>query len=735
MTGRVRQRVAHAATPLPVRLVPLILVTSVVASLLSLSPGVGPARAESGSPAEVTDPLKVTISGVAPAVIPKKGPLRLSGTVTNVSEETWSLINVYTWVADQPITTADDLDANAQSDPFQQLGQRIVEPETDLRIDELAPGQSTSYSVSVPHDILIRYLDPSAPGVYRIGVQTLGASTDGRPETAVGRAYTYVPLVSPDASDVQAAVVLPIRREVTYTHEGKVRDLPRWRRDLGPAGGLHNLLDFGSSAPPGTLTWLIDPAVLEAVQRLADGNPVRDLGPISEVPPDTTASPDPTPAADEDADGEDSGAAASAAALDETSRLATEWLAQLATATTGSRVLSLPYGDVDMAAANTVDPQVAKRATALSATVFQDLGIAADPAVAPPSGYLEPASVAALDTNATILASDAVLADPDLKVDPRSTTVLVNAHRVDLYDEAASSGGPGPTRPLSEVALRQRVLSEAALRSQQQDPRPLVIALPADWNPGGVRAGFFDALDRSWLSVVPQQSLGDPDPPTVTADSLVYPERQAERELGIANFDAAIRLAQAGATLQNLLTDNTTVEREVLAQALTTTSYFMRGDPQAAIDDADRARRSIEAVFNQVHISAPESVTLSGASGPVRVDLRNDLEQTVTLRIEPIADQYISIRTPGKIKLEGGTSTSVRLRVRSTQLGLHQVRLALVDDDGTRLGPGADLPIRSNQSGRVIWVIIAAGMALLFGAIALRLVRRFTGRHSHGDQG
>ena len=66
--------------------------------------------------------------------------------------------------------------------------------------------------------------------------------------------------------------------------------------------------------------------------------------------------------------------------------------------------------------------------------------------------------------------------------------------------------------------------------------------------------------------------------------------------------------------------------------------------------------------------------------------------------------------------------------MRSTGLGVHQVKLVLTDEEGTRLGPAADLPIRSSQSGRVIWVIIGVGAALLFGAIALRLFRRFTGK-------
>ncbi len=711
-----------------------LLVLGLIGGLLALTAIPASASASSGAE-EAADPLKVRITGLDPAVIPQRGPLRLSGTITNVSEDSWSLINVYSWISYQPLTSTDQLDLNAQSDPYQQVGQRIVEPETDLRIDRLNPGQTASYTVSIPHDILTRYIvTPPTAGVYRIGIQTLGTSTDGRPETAIGRAYSYVPLLPADPATVRTAVILPIRAEVTYTHEGRVRDLPAWRRDLAPSGRLSNLLDFAATAPPGALTWLIDPAVLEAVQRIADGNPVRDLG------PNTGESTDPSqsPSASGDATGA-AGAAGDSAerplALDEAARSAAAWLTRLSGLTLGQQVLSLPYGDVDMAAANTLDPQIGARATTFSQTAFQELGITAEPTVAPPSGYLDPTSITELDPDATILASDTVLSDPDLRVNPESTSVAVDGHRVDLFDSAASSGGPGPTLALTELAVRQRLVSEAALRSMSSPTRPLVVALPNDWNPGSARSGFFSALDVPWLSLVPQQSLADLDPPTVAADSLVYPDRQADRELGPLNFASATRLVELGATLQNVLTDNTSVEREVTSQALTTTSYYMRADPGEAIADAERAHTSLQGVLNQVHISAPEFVTLSGAAGPVRVDLRNDLAQTVTVQIEPISDPDITIRTPEAVQLEGGTSTSVRLRVRSTQLGLHQVRLALVDTDGTEIGPAADLPIRSNQSGRIVWVIIAVGLALLFGAITVRLFRRFTGRSSHGDQG
>ena len=80
------------------------------------------------------------------------------------------------------------------------------------------------------------------------------------------------------------------------------------------------------------------------------------------------------------------------------------------------------------------------------------------------------------------------------------------------------------------------------------------------------------------------------------------------------------------------------------------------------------------------------------------------------------------------MRIKGQSSTTVLLNARSTQLGVHQVTLLVTDVEGTPLGPSDSLPIRANEVGRVIWVIIGVGAALLFGAIGLRLYRRITRR-------
>ena len=57
-------------------------------------------------------------------------------------------------------------------------------------------------------------------------------------------------------------------------------------------------------------------------------------------------------------------------------------------------------------------------------------------------------------------------------------------------------------------------------------------------------------------------------------------------------------------------------------------------------------------------------------------------------------------------------------------LGVHTVTLQLTNKAGTPLGSSDQFPMRAEQVSQLIWVIIGAGVGLLFAAIVVRLVRR-----------
>ena len=102
---------------------------------------------------------------------------------------------------------------------------------------------------------------------------------------ADGRARTFLPYVPPTTpGSIKTALVLPLRHFLPYAADGSLEELDHWQRTLRLGGRLRDLVDFGASAGSRPVTWLVDPALPDAVRRLAAGNPARSLAP-TEPPP------------------------------------------------------------------------------------------------------------------------------------------------------------------------------------------------------------------------------------------------------------------------------------------------------------------------------------------------------------------------------------------------------------------------------------------------------------------
>jgi hypothetical protein len=272
--------------------------------------------------------------------------------------------------------------------------------------------------------------------------------------------------------------------------------------------------------------------------------------------------------------------------------------------------------------------------------------------------------------------------------------------------------------------MRQRIVSEAAVRLLTPLRKPLIVSFPAAWAPDPT-AGFFEGLDLDWLHLTTltaaTQRMGTP----VSLDKLTYPDKQAALELDASNFAAADDLGRAGDLLQNLLTENDQVGSEVRDEAFTDTSYSDRLRPATARASADQSRFWIESRLRSVRIDAPKAVILSGGSGRFAASITNGLDQPVTVKIEALPDPPLEVAVPARsVDIGPASRSTVLLTASSSALGIRNVTLALTDVQDVPLGSSDDLPIRSNQVSNVIWLILGTGVALLFGAILVRLFRR-----------
>ncbi|WP_418061164.1 DUF6049 family protein [Pimelobacter simplex] len=697
-------------------------------------------------------PLEVTIDDLTPGVLPAKGPITVRGTVTNVDLETWTHVRLYPMfgvcsTCAPPMTTEAELAAATKTDPETFVGERYTQSNT-ARYDvpqDLGPGETVSYSFTIPQAALREAVPSPQAGVYWFGVHALGASPSaGDDQNADGRARTFLPYLpaSTDAS-VDAAVVVPLRARIAHAADGELGRTVAWEQALSTAGTLGGPLSFGGARGSAPVTWLLDPALPDAVTQLAQGNPTREIAPVK---PDEEPSSSEDPSSGESPSGDageggDDAADVGSATLDPDSPVvgaAESWLRQARAALSGGSVALLPYGDPDLSGAATTLPDLYATAREHSSTTLAAWEVEGTPVVGSPNGYLDATAIRRVDDGAVLLLGDQMF--PEETFSPQAPVGgLVGNRPVVVTSSGVARGGPGPDPAQAPVALRQRLLSEAVVRilaaRGDERPEPLTVVIPDTIDAAGARAFWTGLEGISWLRLVDLPSLvtsGGIDAGTardrqVDPDDLSYPDGQREAEVPPTVFAEAGALIRSARTLQSILGKDFSIGDTLVGEALAGTSYDVRDDADAGPRLA-RSREWVDERLGGVSLDAPQGVTLSSTSGSFNIAVRNTLDQPVTVRIEASTDRKATIKAANPIVLPANSRASIPISADMKGPGVHNVRLRLTDADGNPIGTEDELPIRSGQVGVVIWVIMGTGAGILFLAIGIRLVRRFRRR-------
>lgn len=677
--------------------------------------------------AEPAPALGVTIDTLTPSTAGRGGRVTVSGRITNNSESTWTDLDVYLFTGDRPMTTSAELAEATASEESEVVGERITDQGLYVRVRDLVPGASTSYRLSVP----MRVLPYDAPGVYWIGVHVLGETDEGRLDGADGRARTFMTWMPPGQPRATLSLVLPLRAPVRRTPEGRLANLDAYVNSLADEGRLDRLLELADTADDVPVTWLVDPAVLEAVASVAQGDPGFDLAPTDTSAADQGESPDQSPTDDEsvgpvDPDA-DEDATDDLGELSAEARAAESWLSRFSELSESQAVLAVPYGDVDVATLLRGDfEETLDEAGQLGARTLIDLGIESTPVLAPYNGLLPPAALDRLDVDSPLLLSESA-------VDTDATTVrLPQGTQAVVTSNAARIGGPAPSPPYDALALRQRILAEAAVRALTSGPdAPLVVSTPESWNPGvNWRASsFFDGLRVPWLRTVSLSTarlLGD----TEDYDQrLTYSPVARAREVPVANVLTTQELDSAGAVLAGLLTRNDTIDRQVSRAAMLGSSFHARPRPHAALVRTRLISEQVHARLEKVYVEGSPLVTMSSETGHFSVTVVNDLDEPVTVGIRAeTGNDDLQISSRDLVPLGPQQRASLRMSVRASGTGVHSVRIVPTTPDGRPLGRSTKITVRSSQVGLVIWVIMGTGAALFVVAIAARISRRVRDR-------
>jgi hypothetical protein len=166
------------------------------------------------------------------------------------------------------------------------------------------------------------------------------------------------------------------------------------------------------------------------------------------------------------------------------------------------------------------------------------------------------------------------------------------------------------------------------------------------------------------------------------------------------------------------------LRQQIFDETTGNTSYAASADPDGALARLHSTGGWLAAALGGVTLSAPPSVTLTSTSGRFSVLVSNSLDVPVSVTVRPLADAHLRITGGETVALPAHGSASVLLHASTHVLGVHTVTLEVTNQAGVRLGSSDSFPMRAEQVSQLIWVIIGAGLALLFGAIVVRLVRR-----------
>ena len=718
------------------------------------TPTVGPPADGSTVPAVSTQPATEAASGQAPSnstptrlavnidqltpLIPKLGDtLVISGTVTNTGTDPVNAVSVRLRVSPTPLDSRYEI-ASIVNGTTSRDG--TVKGQPVNLTDSLAGGATIAFTITMPiSDLGLSSLTAS---VQILHVEALGdaVSGDGSGPDRLGLTRTFLPWF-PNPTAVQPTKVVwlwPLTAVPDETTSGT--QLSTGLGNSVASGGRLNALLSLAQQDPTALTYVADPALLEAVQTMIDGYRVQ--APNASTASNPTASPTLT--------GTQSAAAES-------------WLTLLRAsfATTGMNVMAMPYANPDIVAMHraNLDQDLTRSITTAAARAA---AVTKQPVTGtlawPAGGYLDAGSLDSLraaGTQTVLLSADALPSQVAQTVTPNGVAPLTEDGRAEavLADPGLSEALTMPTTTASQALLaRQRLLAEVAETTLQDPlvPRTIVAAPPALWSPNpATTSAWLTALKSSpWMTssslasllALPAATSGLPvrsraDYPT-TARRAELPEAYLAR---VKRMDG--QLAALSAITANPADPTVTATQDALSRA---ESANWRGQKAAANRFIAVVGQQLASQLAKVHVVTRGTVTLAGEKGVVPITIANDLDQTVRIGLHLVgtpAVRFISTAYP-TFTVPAGARVSVEIPAQVIGSGDVNVSVQLLTPDGHSYGTATALQVRSSAYAVAAQWAVGALVAALVALLAFRLVRRFRrGRPDHrptdpaGDNG
>jgi hypothetical protein len=676
----------------PYRLGARFLVAALAVLTLAPAAVAAPVPAPTAVPAVDGDsPLAVQVTGAQPLAPAPGGTLSISGAVVNRSASAAEDVSVLLRVSPNPLLSRSEV-----ADVVDQRTSRRGQPVPSTRISlapALAPGGSAPFEIVAQVDDL----PWQGNGVYSVFVQA---------DADLGTAMTALPVPwFPQLQDVQPSSVVvlnPVLAPVDLTAAGALLtdSLPRSMA----SGQLGTFAAAGAAAAEAgvPVSWVLDPAVIEAARRLAVGTAQfansGDAGALTQV---------------------------------------RQWLETVESAISapGASVRTTGYGEVDASAVlsqglgELLDESLQRAQASDGATGTEGVITPLAPGTADPATT---EGLVARGAGLVVLSQAVAPTERDVAFTPSGIgrwSLASGELTGVVVDDGLQQALARPSGTAAEqFTAAQAVLADLAMVTLElpTSPRTVVLQPPTGTAPaaqwyaslltsiGG--AGFIRPVGlQSLLATpveVPRTLVPAADPAALPAAYLApIPPLQD-------------RLESFSAVVTGPLEFAPDFRRAMLRSA------SIQWRPQQPLGSAllTVIGEDLTTLEGKVTTVSSGTVTLSGNRGILPLTISNNLEQDVAVDVELLGDPAVRLNSisPGLTVVGAGKRSVVEIPVEVFGTGPLPVSVTLTDRTGRPFITTGDLELRATAANRIAAGFAAAGGAMLVGMVVWRFRRRGT---------
>jgi hypothetical protein len=442
---------------------------------------------------------------------------------------------------------------------------------------------------------------------------------------------------------------------------------------------------------------------------------------------------------------------------------AKDWLTTLraAVAGAGADVMSLPYADPDVVALTTPETGLADEVPLLRELGKKETTRVLDKAPAtsvvwPPAGRLTRRAVEALTSGgATAVAIDPLALPAPGSEPDRTPSSAVGRLPTNTGQPTLMTIDPTLSALLSpnladypgDRVVEQRWLAETAMISAEAPSvsRTILVAPPrrADLHAPVAAEAIKDSGRLPWLCPVSVADAAAGTEACAGEAAAALPPDLPPIELEPPHAGDEVLSSDFLIQIHQLRTDSSQFTDEVLAEptsqeAVRTTarltrararteSSAWRNDGAAGERMRTLLRDDLRDLRGKVHLEIGSgTVTLTSSSGVISVNVVNELDQPVRMRVALTANNRARLSTEETpvATLGPGRATQINLKVTAQTSGKFPVIAQLVDRNGRNFGDPKRLIVRSTQYGRVALAVTGIGAGVLLAAAGVRIVRR-----------